>query len=89
MQQPAVVDDLRRTQRQLDQRLGDDRVVLLPVVDVDLAEVGVILGDERQASTDVGVGRLQDLLGIGRIVAGQDSAARADRGRPLPCCGRS
>src|ERR1700750_2444769 len=42
--QPSVVDHLRAAPGQLDQGLGDDRVALLPQVDVGLAYVDAAAG---------------------------------------------
>ena len=51
-QETTIVDDLGRAKSQLDQRLGDDRVMFLPMVNVDPAQIGLIFGDQRHSTAD-------------------------------------
>ena len=68
--QPSVVDHLRAAPGQLDQGLGDDRVALLPQVDVGLGYVDAAVGlHAGEPVAYLGLGGGQDLLRVVRVVA--------------------
>ena len=73
VEQPAVVDDLRRAQRQLYQRFRDNRVVLLPVVYVHLSEVRFVFTNEVQAAADLCIGGGQYLRRVVGVVSRQEA----------------
>src|SRR4029077_11880381 len=71
--QPSVVDHLRAAPGQLDQGLGDDRVALLPQVDVGLGYVDAAAGlHAGEPMAYLGLGGGQDFLRVVRVVPGQE-----------------
>ena len=76
MEQAPVVQGLRRTEGQLHQRFGRNRIVLLPVVDVDLCQIGIVLFDHPQSDANLFQGRVQDPVGVVRVEAVQEGQPR-------------
>ena len=71
--QPSVVDHLRTAPGQLDQGLGDDRVALLPQVDVGLGYIGATVGlHAGKPVAYLGLSGGQDLLRVVRILPGEE-----------------
>ena len=73
MQQAAVINVVRRAKHGLDQPFKDNRVPLLPMVDVALRRVGLIGPDQFQATERLGIGSLEDSSWIVRVLTFHES----------------
>ena len=76
MEQAPVVEGLRRTEGQLYQGFGRNRIALLPMVDVDLRQIGIILFDHPQSNANLLQGRVQDPVGVVRVEAVKEGQPR-------------
>src|SRR5262249_19859979 len=72
-EQAAVINRRGGAEGELNQPLGQDRIQLLPVVDVYLGQVRPVRPDQVEPPAHLREALAQDLLGIARVVAGEEA----------------